>query len=355
MQSIVANDRDREIAVLLENEVRASSVAASGLRVEPRDGVPNGSSNVTELFDVHWIEGQTSRSKAYAVRSSGTRGQLFYQRHLNFQWQMMAALAEHSDVPVPSLVYSNTGAEPAPGEYFVMEAVAGRVPRNGTPTTNGTPTYHQEGWVADLDRESRERLARNAIHALVKIHKLDWEQGFEFLREPERGDAGLGQYLSYQEDWYAWAAKGRSIPVIEEGLRWLRENEPGELRTCVTWGDARVGNMIFSDDLEVAAVIDWEMAAIGAPEMDVAWWFMFEELFTAGGPPLPGIPTRTEMVSIYNEISGTTLRDLHYFDVLAWVRISITCLRMIAPNAEDDSAGVYEPYLRRLAEILAEK
>jgi len=327
-------------------EAVGAEPAVANLVVRRRDTVPNGYSNITELFDATWEENGERRERAFVVRGCVPGRELFFETPLRRQWEMMAAVAERSEVPVPELFHLHDGDVETGGDLFLMAAVPGRVPRNGT------PSYHAEGWVADLQPAERERLAGNAIQQLVRIHALDWEKHLTFLHRPDRGPDGLSQFLTYQEEWYRWAAKGRAFREVEEGLAWLRAHQPGTTRTCVTWGDARVGNMIFADDLSVAAVLDWEMAALGCPEMDVAWWWMFEELFTAGTTPLKGIPDRQRLIEEYQETSGYELHDLHYYDVLAWVRMIITCIRMMCPEPGDDVSALEMPFQMRLRELL---
>jgi aminoglycoside phosphotransferase (APT) family kinase protein len=57
------------------------------------------------------------------------------------------------------------------------------------------------------------------------------------------------------------------------------------------WGDVRLGNIVFGDDLEPRAILDWDMAAVGVPEHDVAWFTMLDfrdlDLWAAAGRRLP--------------------------------------------------------------------
>src|SRR5207248_1247676 len=78
------------------------------------------------------------------------------------------------------------------------------------------------------------------------------------------------------------------------------------------WGDARVGNMIFGDEHTVVAAIDWEVASIGPPAIDVAHWLFFDEFAThaCGIEPLPGWPDRATTVARYEALSGRSLDDL---------------------------------------------
>jgi aminoglycoside phosphotransferase (APT) family kinase protein len=350
MTSTTTDRSSDRLTAVLRDHLAAANPQADGVHVRPRDAAPNGYSNVTELFDAVWSEDGAPISTGYVVRSQVPGHELFYDTSLFFQWQMMQSMAEHSEVPVPSLVLSCDDPSVVGAQFFVMEAVPGRVP------VNGTPSYHGAGWVAELTADQRRRLSANAVQALVDIHALDWHQGFEFLDRPDRGAPGLDQFLTYQEQWYEWVAQGRTVPLIEHALRWLRDHQPADSTVCVSWGDSRVGNMIFADDLSVAAVIDWEQASLGTPEMDVAWWLMFEDLFTVGQGTarLEGIPDRAELIEMYQQRSGRILADLHYYDVLAWVRIAICVLRMYSPAPTDPVTSIDEPFLSKLGALLGQ-
>ncbi|MCU1359309.1 MAG: phosphotransferase [Ilumatobacteraceae bacterium] len=336
------------ISTVVRDHLVGSNPHALDVQVQPRDAAPNGYSNVTALFDATWTEGDQPLSAGYVVRSQVPGHELFYDTSLFFQWQMMQAIGQRSAVPVPSLVLSCDDPAVIGAQFFVMQAVPGKVP------VNGTPSYHAAGWVAELTDEQRRTMSTNAVKALTQIHALDWQDGFEFLDRPDRGAPGLDQFLTYQEQWYDWVAKGRTVPLIEEALAWLRQHQPEDAAVCISWGDSRVGNMIFADDLSVAAVIDWEQASLGSPEMDVAWWLMFEDLFTVGqgAQRLEGIPDRQQLIELYQQHSGRTLSDLHYYDVLAWVRIAICVLRMYSPEASDSVASIDQPFLSTLGQLL---
>jgi aminoglycoside phosphotransferase (APT) family kinase protein len=346
--SITEADVQNQVTALLRDHIAASDSSADEIIVVRRDAPVNGYSNVTTLFDASWKTNGRVQPQAFVLRTQPEGRELFFDTPLHFQWEMMKAIEQHSDVPVPRLVLLDRTGESAGTPFFVMEAVDGLVPRNGS------PSYHAEGWVADLPPERRRALALNALQALVEIHALDWREACPFLDRPDRGATGLDQVLTYQERWYDWVGRGRSVPGIEEALRWLRAQRPAGEHVCISWGDSRPGNMIFSADQSVAAVIDWEMAMLGVPEMDVSWWLMFEELFTdvQATPRLEGIPDRAELVAEYERRSERTLDDLLWYDVLNWTRMAICCLKMFAPEPTDSWEPIEEPFLRRIRELL---
>jgi len=86
---------------------------------------------------------------------------------------------------------------------------------------------------------------------------------------------------------------------------------------------------MFADDLSVAAVIDWEAAAIGPGEIDLGWWLMFDELFSVGfgAPRLRGLPTREQTIAIYENTAGRKVVDIEYFEILALLKLAIISTR----------------------------
>jgi aminoglycoside phosphotransferase (APT) family kinase protein len=314
--------------------------SAVGIEMSPVEEATNGFSNRTEIVRATWSHDGVSRTGGYVLRSHFPGKDLFLDSDVLFQWKVMTALAEHTDIPLPPLVFADDTLPDEP--YFVMGEVPGRVP----PTN---PNYHTAGWVVDLPPSDRHRVAVNGLAVLADIHRVDWRKGLSFLDRPRRGQPGLDQYLNYVEEWLEWMAKGRPFPVLDAALQYARQHQPASTDALLTWGDARIGNIMYADDLSVAAVLDWEMAALGPPEMDVGWWLMFDDQRSRGGDPLPGIPDRAETIEIYESMAKRTLGDVRYYEILAWLRIAITCTRMFAPGAQDEPTAA-----RHMMEIIAD-
>jgi aminoglycoside phosphotransferase (APT) family kinase protein len=73
----------------------------------------------------------------------------------------------------------------------------------------------------------------------------------------------------------------------------------------------------------VTAVLDWDLASIGPPEMDLGWHFGLEFMMgSLFGRSVPGFPGRAETLARYEKASGHTVREdeLHWHEVFALVR-----------------------------------
>ena len=98
--------------------------------------------------------------------------------------------------------------------------------------------------------------------------------------------------LDFWADYLDWSSSGAPVPALVDALEWCRAHRPAvESEPVLLWGDVRFGNVIFGDDLAPLAVLDWDMASIGAPEHDVAWFTTLESTTRSLlGQHLDGLP-----------------------------------------------------------------
>jgi aminoglycoside phosphotransferase (APT) family kinase protein len=282
-----------------------------------------GLSNETVLFTATWHEGGAEQTRGMVARVQPDGPGVFPEYDLRKEAAVITALAERSNVPVPSVYFFEDDPGVFGSPFLVMQRVDGRIPADDPPFTAG-------GWVLDLTPEQRRRMWHNSIDTLATIHGVNWRAlGLDFLDTPEHHsglDAGLAQWRRTFE----WAAEGEPNPTIEAALRWLDEHRPaGDEPKVLNWGDARVGNIIFSEDLAAAAVLDWEMVVLASREQELGWWLFLMRHHTEGvGLPLPeGVPDRDETIAYYEKITGHRLRDLDYYEVLAGTRLAIVMVR----------------------------
>lgn len=314
----IPKNRDTEtLAKCLAGWLAGQIPGARELEVGNVRAPRTGNSNETVFFDLAWNVSGHHRCERLVARIQPSDFELFLGADVLLQYRMMDAIAAHSPLAVPPLFWSESDPAVLGGPFFIMGYVDGKV-------ATERPSYHRVGWVVDLAAGERERLAHNAMSALVEVAKLDCRQGFEFLSDGS-GPSALRRYLGWVRDWYTWAARAKEIPLLESGLDYLDTQIPEESTCGIVWGDARLGNMIIADDLTVAAVIDWEMATLGPREVDLGWWLFFEEFLTDGFGvrPLDGIPRRAGTICEYQSLLGHRVTDMEYYEILAAVRMAI--------------------------------
>jgi len=352
----------------LSNKIDADHAATAlaewlGRRIPEADGIrvsgvtvpsASGLSTETVLFDAAWTENGVAREQGMVARVQPDGSGVFEHYDLAKEAAVMRALADHTPVPAPRILFYEEDGSVLGAPFLVMERVAGRIPSDDPPFTAA-------GWVLDLTPRQRNNMWNASLDVLADIHRADWrELGLGFLDSPEHG-RGLSAQLDHWERTFAWAREGQPNPTVEAALAWLRDNQPrdeGEL--VLNWGDARVGNMIFSDDLEVAAVLDWEMVALASRELELGWWLFLARHHTEGvGLPLPeGVPDHAETIARYERISGHTVRDIEYYEVFAGTRLSILMVRaanmMISAGLlpPDATMALNNPALQLVAKLL---
>ncbi|MCU4183467.1 phosphotransferase family protein [Acidiferrimicrobium sp. IK] len=281
-----------------------------------------GQSNDTALFRAWWTGGDRPRSGEFVLRRQPGANRLFDDADVIREFDVMAALQLRSRVPVPEMLWSEADAAVIGTPFFVMRRVAGRVP-------TARPSIHTAGWLPELSVAERGRLWSSALDVVVAVHETDWRDTHEWLAPG--GDPTLEDRLAALARWYRWVTGGRSFPVTDAALDALRAEAPAVRAgdPVLVWGDARIGNMIVADDLRVAAAIDWELASIGPPEVDLGHWLFFDRFFTegAGVEPLEGFPDRATTIARYEAASGRTLRNLEWFELMAETMVATTLIR----------------------------
>jgi aminoglycoside phosphotransferase (APT) family kinase protein len=110
----------------------------------------------------------------------------------------------------------------------------------------------------------------------------------------------------------------------------------------------------------VKAVMDWEMATLASPEMDLGHWLQSNRAFSEGyGYQLPiGFPSEEEVVARYEAFSGYRTRHVLFYQGYAGIRMSIILLRVVRQMIETELAPPdsemlnNNPFTRTLAATL---
>jgi aminoglycoside phosphotransferase (APT) family kinase protein len=184
----------------------------------------------------------------------------------------------------------------------------------------------------ERDADARRRLGEDLVDTLVEIHAAD-------VRVPALAAfQRAGSYLERQVRRFSqlWAINAtRELPSVEAAGRELARRTPEPLPETVVHGDYRLGNMIVHRDApsSIAAVLDWEMGAIGDPRADVGYLVATYsepggEVNPLGTSPVtatPGFPSRADLVERYSQASGRDVEPLAWFEALALWKAAVFC------------------------------
>ncbi len=204
-------------------------------------------------------------------------------------------------------------------EFYVMRRLDGVILRRNPPRD------------VTLTPERTRQLCLNVIDTLIALHRVD-------IANPDLEAIGKGSgYARRQiEGWCDRYRKARTWNVggFERVMRWLEAHIPEDTAACVIHNDFRFDNVVLdaSDPTRVVGVLDWEMATIGDPFMDLgnalAYWVQADDDFfirTLRRQPthLPGMMTRREVVDYYCAQTGRRARSWTFYEVYGLFRLAV--------------------------------
>ncbi len=271
---------------------------------------------------------------------------MFEQYDIAAQYQVLHALQGH--ISVPPLLGLETDPAALGVPFYLMRRMVGRVPPD-------MPPLHMAGWVHDdATPAERERLWWLGIESMRSVHALDWRQLSLACLAPPPGRSALDARLDVLDAYLRWAPENFPHPDYVAALDWLREHAPAAPRVSLCWGDSRLANVLYSEDLRsVEAILDWEMACLGDPAQDLAWWLFLDEALSAGlgVPRLEGFPSIAETLSAWRAQDAGAPDDdtLHYYWVMAafYFGLIITRSMMRAGSADPTADNFVTPLLQR--------
>ena len=230
----------------------------------------------------------------------------------------------YEPAPCPALYCDDESILGAP--FYVMERRRGIIIRR--PPASDRP----------MDPETVRRLGESLVDNLARLHALDYE-------EAGLGEIGKPQgYVDRQVT--GWARRYRDaqtddLPGLERASAWLDGNRPGESGAALVHNDYKFDNLVLDpgDLTRIVAVLDWEMATVGDPLMDLGttlgYWIEpgdQEPLrrFLVGPTTLPGSLTRREVAERYGRTTGRDVSNMLYYYVFGLFKIAVIAQQIYA-------------------------
>ena len=192
--------------------------------------------------------------------------------------------------------------------YFIVEKLEGDVVRS------------KADWVRSLAEETRVAMARQAIQAMVEIHRLD----------PTLVPY-LGQSLTLDNDVNRWdrfaekAAEPAKLKLVPEIKRLLLSHMPKRANVGIFHGDFQWSNLFFCEKGGLLAVIDWELVGIGSTLNDIGWFATFNdpEAWNDADHNQHIMPRAKDLIAMYEEAWGEELAEISWFRALAAYKFAI--------------------------------
>ncbi|MFM7223853.1 MAG: phosphotransferase family protein [Actinomycetota bacterium] len=253
-------------------------------------------------------------------------------------------------MPVPRVLAREDEDAAVGAPFLVMTFVPGR------PVAD-VPAF--DPWIVEGGADRGRTVEEQFVDALGRLHRVDWRAAGlgSVLR------VGLEADLAYWQRYVDWAADGRPARLLADAMTWCITTAPPDDpdRHALCWGDARLGNVCFDPDTaRLTALLDWELATVGPPEADLAWYLALGDLTARFvGRRMPGALDRPAVQDRYEAALGRPVADLAWHEVFALVRsVAINDrqarLAAAAGVAYPGVAGDDNPVLAVLAERIDE-
>ena len=291
----------------ITNFLRSSEIKVdSELVVEQ---FPAGSSNLTYLL--------RTETNEFVLRRPPFGNTVESAHDMRREFEVLTKLsAVYSPAPRPILFCANESV--IGSEFYLMERRNGLIIRGRSPEIlQGSPLL-------------RQQVCRSFIENLVLLHSLDYRaSGLGDLGNPD------GYVRRQVEGWTKryFAAKTDDWPDLESAIRWLNENIPAESGATLVHNDYKFDNIMLdpNDLTKIVAVLDWEMATVGDPLMDLGTTLGYWMARDAGHEMLnmPFNPrvlmenvSRRELVEMYADASGRDVSNILYYYVFGTFKIA---------------------------------
>lgn len=204
-------------------------------------------------------------------------------------------------------------------DFYVMERIRGIIPRANLPKG------------LQLSEADTRQLCIGVIDKLIELHQVDHEAA---------GLSHLGKGNGYVErqigGWSARYDKSKTwnVPGWRYVRDWLNANMPDDVANVIIHNDFRFDNVVLDadDPMKIIGVLDWEMATLGDPLMDLgnslAYWVeagddRIQQSLRRQPTHLPGMLTRQEVVEYYCDRTGFRTDNWTFYEVYGLFRLAV--------------------------------
>jgi aminoglycoside phosphotransferase (APT) family kinase protein len=272
---------------------------------------PAGNSNLTYLV--------TFGNREFVLRRPPFGRKAKTAHDMGREYNILSAIhLVYSYAPRPFVYSKDTSVMGCP--FYVMEKITGIIVRKDLPS----------GYEFSARRV--RKLFENLLKVQYELHCLDYKKiGLENFGKPEGyvKRQVLGWNKRYRD------ARTPDAPDCEVVMNWLEEKMPPESdRSGLIHNDFKFDNVILDpmDPLKIIGVLDWEMATLGDPVMDLActlgYWVQEDDpqemqAFRSMPTTLEGAPTRKEAVEIYSQLSGRAIENFDFYYCFGLFRLTV--------------------------------
>ena len=272
---------------------------------------PGGASNLTYL--ISYADRELVLRRPPAGAKAKAAHDMLREAHI------MSAL--RASYPyVPAILARCDDAAVIGSDFYVMERLRGHILRRDLPSELG------------LDAGGVRQLCIGFIDRLIELHRIDVNQAE--LQALGKGEGYIARQVSGWSERYRQAMT-EGADACDDVMAWLAAHQPPhDNASCVIHNDYRFDNVVLDadDPLRIIGVLDWEMATVGDPLMDLggslAYWVQADDdpvfqSFRRQPTHEAGMLTRREVVAYYGEQSGLDVSNFGFYEAFGLFRLMV--------------------------------
>lgn len=276
-----------------------------------------GASKEQFTFDLTWNpEGGARTTRKLILRMDPSES--IVETHRLREAQLLRAM--WGEVPVPEVLWVDATPEGLGHPFLIAGFLEGTVQPPTGKKASGLGMY--------FEPELRAGLKDQFVRHLARIHRLDWQnRDLSSYDRPRPGtiEGNAWSLGLWERVWHEDALEGH--PILEYAAAWLKCHMPAVARPVVVHGDYRSGNFMYTDTMQINAVLDWELAHIGDHHEDLS--YTASEILGCRGEDgellVSGLMPRSEFLARYRDHGGLPVDEdrLFYFDVLNAYKMAV--------------------------------
>jgi len=270
---------------------------------------PSGFSNLTYLLSLG--------DRQFVMRKPPIGANVKSGHDMAREYSVLTALEKYFKVPKPIHFCEDEDILGSP--FYVMERLNGVILRAGMPD-DMTP-----------DATLMKSISESWVETLVQLHHVDIDRaGLSDFGKPkgyvERQVSGwINRYQKSQTD---------EIKEMDQVAKWLFEHQPSQYKTNLIHNDYKYDNVVLdpADWSQIIGVLDWEMATIGDPLMDMGtslgYWVDTDDppdlrKMQLNPTTSPGNPSREELMTLYERFSGSVVDNPVFYYAFGLFKVSV--------------------------------
>ncbi|WP_137937002.1 phosphotransferase family protein [Chitinivorax sp. B] len=237
-------------------------------------------------------------------------------------------------------------------DFYVMDRITGIIPRQNLPIG------------LSLNEADTRKLCLNVIDKMIELHQVNCQ--VVGLATLGKGEGYVARQIAGWSDRFIQAHTD-DVGRFEEVMAWLAVKQPAQdVATCVIHNDYRFDNVVLnpSNPFEVIGVLDWEMATLGDPLMDLgntlAYWVQVDDdavfqQMRRQPTNVAGMLTRREVIEYYGNRTGFTVANFDFYSVYGLFRLAAIIQQIYRRFKEGQARNPQFAYFGAMANYLEQR